>query len=250
MLILNIPHSSTKLLFKKAFIKNIADDLLQHTDLHTDKLYDYKDAKKVVAKYSRFVVDTERFWDDELEIMAKVGMGALYINGLNGDKIRNLSLLNEIELKKIKNIYDRHHKLLEKYVEQELNKNGKAIIIDCHSFSSNVLAMEKDLIKENIKKPEIDIGFDEFHINLKLLDLIKNYFKDFDLKFNYPYSGSIVPTKYYNKNKNVISFMIETRRDLYMDEKTGELKLENFKNLKKIYKEFFDLLSNEGRKII
>jgi len=39
---------------------------------------------------------------------------------------------------------------------------------------------------------------------------------------NQPFSGSIVPSNYFQKDKRVFSVMIEVNRRLYMDETTGE----------------------------
>ncbi len=63
--------------------------------------------------------------------------------------------------------------------------------------------------------------------------MFRKYFEDlnFTVKYNEPFKGSIVPLKYLNKNKNVQSIMIEVRRDLYMNEKTGK-KIRNFKKIK------------------
>ncbi len=48
---------------------------------------------------------------------------------------------------------------------------------------------------------------------------------------NNPFSGTIVPLKYYSKNINVHSVMLEINRSLYMDEVTGKKK-ENFSRVK------------------
>ena len=39
---------------------------------------------------------------------------------------------------------------------------------------------------------------------------------------NRPFAGSIVPAKHWQKTREVRSVMIEVRRDIYMDEQTGE----------------------------
>jgi hypothetical protein len=39
----------------------------------------------------------------------------------------------------------------------------------------------------------------------------------FTAEINRPFGGSIVPTRYWNVDARVRSFMIEIRRDLYMD---------------------------------
>ena len=42
------------------------------------------------------------------------------------------------------------------------------------------------------------------------------------VKRNSPFAGTMVPMKYYRKDKRVTSVMIEVNRRLYMDEVTGE----------------------------
>jgi N-formylglutamate amidohydrolase len=39
---------------------------------------------------------------------------------------------------------------------------------------------------------------------------------------NRPFAGALVPNAYYGQDQRVQSVMIEVRRDLYMDERTGE----------------------------
>lgn len=53
---------------------------------------------------------------------------------------------------------------------------------------------------------------------------IFDFFTGFSLKVecNRPFSGSIVPLEYYNKDKRVSSIMIELNRSLYMNEATGD----------------------------
>jgi hypothetical protein len=43
----------------------------------------------------------------------------------------------------------------------------------------------------------------------------------FSADINRPFNWSIAPRKYWNADARVRSFMIEVRRDLYMDEETG-----------------------------
>lgn len=38
---------------------------------------------------------------------------------------------------------------------------------------------------------------------------------------NYPFSGTLVPMKYYHSDDRLLSVMIEVNRKLYMDEETG-----------------------------
>ena len=86
-------------------------------------------------------------------------------------------------------------------------------------------------------RPEICIGTDNFHTSEKLKESFGELFEEsnFTVKYNEPFKGSIVPLKFYNKEIRVQSIMIEVRRDLYMDEKSGD-KSSNFYYIKGIIK--------------
>ena len=78
-----------------------------------------------------------------------------------------------------------------------------------------------------------------------LKNLFIEFFKEFNftIKFNDPFNGSIVPHKYYYKDRRVQSVMIEVRRDLYMDEQT-EKKSSNFNEIKNILKKIIIKICN------
>ena len=44
----------------------------------------------------------------------------------------------------------------------------------------------------------------------------------FRVGMNRPFAGALVPNAYYGRDQRVQSVMIEVRRDLYMNERTGE----------------------------
>ena len=129
------------------------------------------------------------------------------------------------------NYYLKHHAKLEKLVENKLNDYGRAIIIDCHSFSNK--PFETDLIKDTVR-PDFCIGTDSFHTPQYLIDLIVNGLKSFgySVEINNPYEGTIVPLKHYKINDNVQSIMIEVNRKLYID--NGIVNIEKVSKLNKV----------------
>ena len=56
-----------------------------------------------------------------------------------------------------------------------------------------------------------------------------------------PYSGSIVPMEYYQKDKRVSSIMLEVNRRLYLNEPTNE-KSEGYNKTKEIVQGYMNLL--------
>jgi N-formylglutamate amidohydrolase len=109
---------------------------------------------------------------------------------------------------------------LEKAADAELAKDGRSLIVNCHSFPSKPLPYEHD---QSIGRPDICIGTDDFHTPKRLFHAIREVFEKsgFRVDRNRPFAGTIVPMKHYRKNQNVKSVMIEIHRKLYMDKSTG-----------------------------
>ena len=107
------------------------------------------------------------------------------------------------------------------------------MIIDGHSFSSIRLPYE---LCDNSVRPGICLGIDKFHTPYYITEYLYNEFqkRGYTVRINTPFSGTIIPLRFYNKNKNVMSIMIEINRFLYMDEKTG-MKKDSFNKVKVIY---------------
>ncbi len=232
-LILHIPHSSAYIPFFDGYVASnhiIENEILKLTDWYTDELFHSEIDDMIVANFSRVFCDTERFELDELEPMSKKGMGVLYETTDDGLKLRSINptLRNRI----ITNFYFPHHLKLKRAVDYQLSNFGKAIIIDCHSLSNIPFKRDDD---QDTLRSDFSIGTDNFHTPFELEDLTKKYFKNFcgHVDVNKPYNGTLVPSEYYKKNKNVYSIMIEINRNLYLKENSN-LKNENFVKTKQI----------------
>jgi len=224
-MILHIPHSSFHIPPEvRGSISLGAEDLNQElirmTDAFTEELFDLDEPHhKVVYPVSRIVCDPERFLDDKTEPMSKVGMGVVYTHTSDGHILR--PDLSDVERQKlIDRFYLPHHRRLEKAVVAELAKDGRSLIIDCHSFPSKPLPYEFD---QSADRPDICIGTDDFHTPDWLINATREILDKYglDVAQNRPFEGTIVPTKHFQKNFDVTSVMIEINRKLYMDESTG-----------------------------
>ena len=245
-IILHIPHSS-KLIpdeFLNYFYlsKNeLNEEINLMTDHFTDELFGVSldNVTSLLFPVSRLLVDPERFEIDEDETMSEVGMGCIYEKTSHGNKLKDGSKIRD---RLINKFYRPHHKKFYSLVKSKLDKFENVIIIDCHSFPSERLPYEKSEIKT---RPEICLGTDTFHTPEKISNIFFEEFKSlgFTVDFNTPFSGSIVPSTYYEINKRVISIMIEVRRDLYMDEKTFK-KNETFDKIKNALSKVIETISN------
>ena len=72
--------------------------------------------------------------------------------------------------------------------------------------------------------PEIGIGTQPGHTSPELRALAEGFFRarGFLVGVDVPFSGAIVPNRFFGRDPRVQSVMVEVRRDLYMDEATGE----------------------------
>lgn len=237
-IILHQPHSSTKIPYfylKKK--KVLSSDKLKKfnlamCDLYTDKLFAFHGCKKVKFRLSRIVCDVEKFVDDDMEVMTKYGMGVVCTKTNMGENI--FSPDEKYKDFILKKYYYKHHTKLDKVVTKYL-KNSRTIIIDCHSFSKEII------MDENLKDelPDICIGFNNgIYYSEKLVDFTSAHFRKYgySVKLNYPYSGTIIPNKFMKeKSKNLYSIMIEINRKIYLDKYK---KSSNYKHLRKTIKNY------------
>jgi N-formylglutamate deformylase len=224
-LIYHIPHASVVIPpeWRKTIIVSDRDlrcELLQMTDRYTDDIF-YRTAlaEDTIVEFpiSRLVVDPERFVDDRQEIMSPRGMGVVYLRRHNGTPLRaNLDDKDQL----IARYYEPHHQRLEEVTFKHVQQYGQAIIIDCHSFPSRPLPYE--LVQE-AHRPQICIGTDAYHTPKWLSATLVNAYQkaDYEVSVDTPFAGTIVPMRFYRRDLRVDSIMIEIRRDLYMDERTG-----------------------------
>ena len=223
-MLIHLPHSS---LYVPEDVRSsillsdteLEQEMLMLTDRYTDELFDFPSIQCHKNMVNRIIFDPERFRSDSDEVMAGFGMGALYTRTLDGRTIRRLTDEQREEL--LRRFYDPYHLELGEKVQKLLEGFEKCLILDGHSFPQVPLAVELD---KNPDRPDICVGTSEFHTPGVLSDLIEAFVRrnGMSVKFNSPFAGTMVPMKYYLKDKGVMSVMIEINRKLYMNEETGE----------------------------
>lgn len=217
-LIFHIPHSKTEIPehYKSDFVSNelMENEINLLTDFATDEIFTIGSLSKVVFPYSRIFCDVERL-DDENEIMFKYGRGFYYTKTDSGELLRENNNGNKEIIHR--EYYNKHHNTLTDLVDQKLKDGGRALIIDCHSFSD--IPFNSDL-EQGEERPDFCLGTDEYHTPSWLTNMFYHYLiqHGYSVNINDPYVGTIVPMKHYHKNDNVHSIMVEVNRKLYMDE--------------------------------
>jgi N-formylglutamate amidohydrolase len=223
----HVPHDSTFIppSVRGQFLLNDAElkaELLRMTDHSTFDLFAQDIPAERIARFplSRLVVDVERFEEDGLEVMAALGMGAVYERTSDGRQLRHSLACGERE--EIMNAWYRpHHARLAGIAEETIHRHGVALLLDAHSFPSKPLPCD---LNQEPNRPDICIGTDEFHTPMELKDASLHAFgiAGWTVGLNTPFAGALVPMRHYRKEPRLAALMIEVNRGLYVDEATGE----------------------------
>lgn len=222
--VLHIPHDSIAVpdSVRGQFVLDdaqLATELDTITDHKTLALFAGSDsgAKVVRAEVSRLVVDVERFPNDAEEPMAARGMGAIYAVTSHLSPLRR-TLTAEERADLMSNYYRPHHQSLEAAVTSALDRFGRCLVIDCHSFPNRPLPYE--VVDANSARPEICIGTDDFHTTEELRDAFVDEFRGagWTVCVNDPFSGALVPMSRYRRDRRVQAVMVEVNRRLYLRE--------------------------------
>ena len=95
--------------------------------------------------------------------------------------------------------------------------NNHCLIIDGHSFPALPLPYE---LNQTAFRPDFCLGTDDFHTSEELVERVETILEScgYSTARDQPFSGTIVPMKYYRKDHRVQSLMIEINRWLYLAE--------------------------------
>jgi N-formylglutamate amidohydrolase len=222
-----VPHASTRITPDHRAGILLADEaltreLVRMTDWHTDRLFEgvrELGATIFVNELSRLVVDPERFADEDAEPMDRIGQGAVYTRTSDGAELRRLEPGDRQRL--IDEVYSPYHAALTEVVDGVLDEFGQCLVLDCHSFGTIPLPSEAD---QSTDRPDICIGTDAFHTPPSLAERYVDAFaaQGFSTEIDRPFTGALVPLRYYGQDRRVTAVMVEVRRGLYCDEATGE----------------------------
>ena len=222
--VLHVPHDSTTVPadLRSQFLLDDAElrrELDRMTDHRTLALFSDPSSEAVVVRspVSRLVVDVERFSNDIDEPMAARGMGTVYAATSQLTPLRRPLADNERE-RLMQAYYHPHHAQLEEAVTKAVDRYGRCLVIDCHSFPSAALPYE--MADPSKARPDICIGTDDFHTSEGLVAAFSTAFQleGWSVSLNDPFPGALVPASRYRRDRRVEAVMVEVNRRLYLRE--------------------------------
>jgi len=221
-IVAHMPHASTLIpadVRVEILVDNedLRDEVTRLTDWYTDDLFTWlttSGAMMFVNRLSRLVFDPERFLDDTKEPMAARGQGVVYTHGTRGQRLRHDDA--HLRERRIEELYRPYHAALDALVGDVLERFGRCLLIDCHSFPGTPLPSELDQAPD---RPDICIGTDPGHTPPSLAQGLEREFVDagMSVKRDSPFAGTFVPSGFHRRDARVHSVMIEVNRDLYLD---------------------------------
>lgn len=176
------------------------------TDVGARQVFEGGRGDCLVFPVDRLICDVERFLDGEP--MEKRGMGVCYTHNARLEPMRVVTPEQREEI--VRRFYEPHHERLRRMVDREVERYGRCLIVDGHSFSPVPLPYEDDLLR-----PEIDVGYDESEeLGEGLAEFLGQWY---DVARNRPFAGAIRPLGRIGDSQ-VASVMIELRQDIDMGE--------------------------------
>jgi N-formylglutamate deformylase len=190
----------------------LAREIRLSTDVGVDRVArllhdDHDQVTLAAASLSRLVFDPERFSaNDPTE---STGRGLVYTRTATGRRLR--ADLDEPTLDWFRQHHRHYTRSVEHVVRRSLERHGRVLIIDLHSYTVEPLAHEDPLAP----RPEICLGTDVDHTPAALVDVARSTFGvSFDVAIDTPYSGAYVPGRLHSSGAPVSSIMVEIRRDV------------------------------------
>lgn len=213
--ILHAPHAGTRVRNSALEAFTVSRDELEEqqrllTDHATDRMIGLAGVtSRIAAGLSRLAVDVERV-EGEQEEMEAVGMGGLCTHGTDQQPIRALSSSDRTSLL---GYLHTSGSLFADLVDRVLERQGRAVILDVHSFQKDPLPSE---LHADDRRPELCIGVDPGHTPPALMEAVRAAFDGWDIAVNETFRGSYVPLRHLG-DPQVSSVTLEIRRDRYID---------------------------------
>jgi N-formylglutamate amidohydrolase len=219
--------------------------MLRDSDIYVDQLYQRapeNGATLLVSRVSRYVVDLNRGPDD-VDSAAVPGhpkarhvpaRGVVWRARTDGTPLLRAPLTVEQFTRRLELFYKPYHRTLREVAVQIREQHGHVFILAAHSMPSSGRRMSGGA---EIRRADIVPGTrGRSTADGRIIDLIDSHFREAGLsvKHDEPYRGGWTTSSYGAPKRGQHAVQIELNRALYVDEKTSEIKPNDFAQLQTV----------------
>ena len=244
--LVEVPHSGLQVPFEvESEIDATPSAMLRDSDIYVDQLYQrapQNGATLLVSRLSRYVVDLNRGPDDvDSAAVPKhpkarhiPARGVVWRARTDGTPLLRAPLTVEQFGRRIKLFYEPYHRTLRDVAAQIREQHGQVVIVAAHSMPS---AGRRLLGRGVARRADVVPGTrGRSTADGRIIDLIDSHFREAGLtvKHDEPYRGGWTTSSYGAPKRGQHAVQIELNRALYVDEKTSEIKPNDFAQLQTV----------------
>ena len=236
-IIFSIPHSSTLVDERCLEFREYSKNILKDTDMHTNIVYNLQLGTTIEGICNPYMINYSRSRES---VDDKRGVFAWEF--LDSSSILKKHYTLELQEELLTIYYDSYHKRLEEEIKNQVEKEGFALLIDCHSMAK--IPIQGCVATNDNVRPDICIGTLEGRsIDLNIAQELKEFFEShgYEINIDSPYKGGYITQKY-SKLKNVYVIQIELSKDLYCYNSIQDdfkLKIKELQKLQNVLREGF-----------
>ncbi len=229
--------------------------VLRDSDIFVDQLYQRAPrygATMVVSRVSRYVVDLNR-GPDEVDLAAVPkhprarhipARGVVWRATTDGTPLLRAPLTVEQFARRLELYYDPYHHTLRAEAARLHKEYGQVVILAAHSMPSSG---RRTLGGREIRRADVVPGTrGRSTADGQIIDLIDSHFREAGLsvKHDDPYRGGWTTSTYGAPKRGQHAVQIELNRALYVDERTSEIKKQDFARLQGVLEGLVDKLGS------
>lgn len=222
-LLISVPHDGRQIPAEIRARMTDVGQAIPDTDWHVERLYDFTTslgASKVVAKFSRYVVDLNRASSDESLYPGQVATGLCPLQTFAGEDIYREGGVDAAEQQqRVADYWLPYHQKIRDELDALRNEHGYALLWDAHSIPSCVPRLFDGEL------PELNLGSNRTAsctADIETAVATAAAASDYSAVVNGRFQGGYITRHYGEPDKHVHALQLEIAQRAYMDEASGE----------------------------
>ena len=246
-LLISIPHNGSQIPDGIAESMTADGKSSRDTDWFLDQLYDLPelaDASRIVAEYSRYVIDLNRPRDNQSLYPGQTTTGLIPETCFDGSVVYKAgSQPNAAEVeRRIETIWQPYHDQIDTELQRMRNENGIAVLIEAHSIASEVPRLFEGVL------PDFNIGTNQGQsccnsMTEAVMSVLKGQ-SNYSHVLNGRFVGGYI-TRYFGRpDEQIHAIQIELSQKTYLNESDLSWNDESAVRVQKVFGDVMAAITN------